>query len=110
MLDARRMVTIEVTVAAPVYRPVPVSVVLYVYRDQDADSVRQRAQTALVEHFAFARQDFGQAVYTSDLIALLDGIAGVSHVALQAPAVDVPLGPRELATLGTVVLTVEAVR
>jgi uncharacterized protein YbjT (DUF2867 family) len=51
-----------------------------------------------------------RAVYTSDLIALLDGVAGVSHVGLQAPAADLVLAPRELATLGTVTLTMEVVR
>jgi predicted phage baseplate assembly protein len=109
-LEARRMVTIDIYVDEPVYRAVPVSAVLYVYPDQDADQVRQRASLALTEHFAFEAQTFGRAVYTSDLIALLDGVDGVSHVMLQAPSGDVALAPREIATLGVVTLMTEVVR
>jgi len=109
-LEARRMVTIDIFIDEPVYRPVPVTATLYLYPDQDADIVRQRASLALTEHFAFEQQTFAHAVYTSDLIALLDGVAGVSHVRLQSPATDVVLAPRELATLGAVALTMEVVR
>ena len=47
---------------------------------------------------------------TSDLIALLDGVNGVSHVVLHNPVIDVTLSPREIATLGDVTLTIEGVR
>jgi phage-related baseplate assembly protein len=103
------MVTIDIFIDEPVSRPVPVTATLYVYADQDPEAVRQRATQALSEHFVFEGQTFGHAVYTSDLIALLDGVAGVSHVRLQSPATDVALAPRELATLGTVALTMEGV-
>jgi predicted phage baseplate assembly protein len=109
-LEERRMVTIDIFVDEPVYRAIPVAATLYIYPDQDAESVRQRAQAALTEHFAFDQQTFGRAVYTSDLIALLDGVAGVSHVALQNPASDLILAPREIASLGVVQLTMEVVR
>jgi len=109
-LDARRMVTVAVGVDDPTYRAVPVVATLYIYADQSADTVRQRARTALDDFFAFDAQTFGRSVYTSDLIALLDGVSGVSHVALQSPASDVMLAPRELATLGAVTLTLEVVQ
>jgi predicted phage baseplate assembly protein len=109
-LDARRMVTVSVSVDDPSYRAVPVTATLFIYPDQTAETVRQRAQAALAEHFAFDVQSFGRAVYPSDLIALLDGVPGVSHVALHTPASDVILAPRELATLGTVTLMLEVVR
>lgn len=109
-LEARRMVTIDIFVDEPAYRTVPVSATLYIYPDQDGDQVRQRASLALTDHFAFDRQTFGRAVYTSDLIAVLDGVAGVSHVVLRSPTVDVVLAAREIATLGTVTLTTEVVR
>jgi len=109
-LEARRMVTIDIFIDEPAYRPVPISAILYVYPDQDADQVRQRASLALTDHFAFDRQTFGHGVYTSDLIALLDGVAGVSHVVLHGPTVDVVLAPREIAILGAVTLTTEVVR
>ena len=109
-LETRRMVTIDIYIDEPSYRPVPVSAILYIYPDQDADQVRQRASLVLTDRFAFAQQTFGRAVYTSDLIAVLDGVAGVSHVMLQTPASDVVLAPREIATLGAVTLTTEVVR
>jgi len=108
-LDARRMVTIDVGIDDPSYHPIPVTATLFLYPDESEVTVRQRAMTALEEHFAFDAQTFGRAVYTSDLIALLDGVSGVSHVVLQTPASDVVLAPRELATLGTVTLTLEVV-
>jgi hypothetical protein len=109
-LEERRMVTIDILVDEPVYRAVPVSAALYLYPDQDSEQVRQRALQALATHFAFDGQTFGHAVYTSDLIALLDGVAGVSHVVLQTPTADVTLSAREIATLGAVTLTTEVVR
>lgn len=109
-LDVRRMVTVSVGIDEPSYRAVPVTATLYIYADQETDTVRQRALAALGDHFAFDAQTFGRAVYTSDLIALLDLVPGVSHVALQTPASDVLLAPRELATLGAVSLTLEVVR
>jgi len=109
-LEARRMVTVEVTLDDPVYRAVPVQADLYTYPGERADEVRQRAEIALSEYFAFERQVFGQAVYHSDLVALLDGVPGVSHVTLRQPEGDVVLGARELATLGTVTLNIRGVQ
>ena len=43
----------------------PVTATLYLYPDQDADIVRQRASLALNAHFAFEQQTFGHAVYTA---------------------------------------------
>jgi len=108
-LDARRMVTVAVGIDDPSYRAVLVTATLFIYPNEIEETVRQRALAALDDHFAFDAQTFGRSVYTSDLIALLDGVPGVSHVALQTPASDVALAPRELATLGTVTLTLEVV-
>ncbi len=107
LLNARRMITTEVTIVDPVYHPVLVTATLYTYPGQSADAVRVAAQQALSEAFAFDRQEFGQGVYQSDLIVLLDGVPGVSHVTLQGPTSDISLLPQEIATLGTVSLTIE---
>jgi len=108
-LEERRLVTVEVTLDDPIYRTVPVQADLYTYPGERTEEVRQRAERALAEYFAFETQTFGQAVYHSDLIALLDGVPGVSHVTLRQPEGDVLLGARELATLGTVTLNIRGV-
>jgi len=103
------MITTEVVIIAPVYHSVPVTATLFAYPGQSADAVRVAAQQALTDAFAFDRQAFGQGVYQSDLIVLLDGVPGVSHVTLQAPGSDISLLPQEIATLGAVSLTVVGV-
>jgi hypothetical protein len=108
-LNARRLVTVEVAIDDPTYRSVPVTATLYIYPGETPSVVQERAEDALAEYFAFDTQSFGGAVYTSDLVALLDGIEGVSHVALQAPSTNLTMAPRELAALGTVTLTIETV-
>ena len=109
-LDARRMVTIDLCIDDPVYRAVPITAELFIYPGEVAENVRQRVLTALTELFAFDRQTFGQAVYTSDIIAVLDSVAGVSHVALHEPATDVPVSTREIALLGEVTLTIRGMQ
>jgi len=109
-LEARRMVTVEVTLDDPVYRAIAVQADLYTYPGEHAEDVRQRAEQALADYFAFDAQTFGQAVYLSDLIVVLDGVPGVSHVTLRQPAADVLLGARELATLGAVTLNIRGVQ
>jgi hypothetical protein len=108
-LDTRRMVTVEVSLDDPVYRAVPVLADLYYYPGEEAETVRLRAQQILEEYFAFEKQSFGTSVYYSDLVALLDGVQGVSHVAMHQPDSDVVLNARELATIGTVNLTMREV-
>jgi len=108
-LEDRRLVTVEVTLDDPIYRAIPIQADLYTYPGEHAEEVRQRAEQALTEYFTFETQAFGQAIYHSDLIALLDGVLGVSHVTLRQPEGDVLLGARELATLGTVTLQIRGV-
>lgn len=108
-LNARRVITVRVSVDDPVYQAVPVSARLYVLPGYDHADVRARATAALADYFALENREFGQAVYTSDLIALLDGVDGVSHLSLYAPATNLPIAARAIATLGTVSLTTQAV-
>jgi hypothetical protein len=103
-LESRKVVTVEVRIFDPEYRPVAIEGELFVLPGEDEGLVRTRAEAALEEHFSFADRAFGQGVYLSGLMALLDGVPGVSHVDLFAPMRDIPLRPGQIATLGTVLL------
>ncbi|MHB9131178.1 MAG: putative baseplate assembly protein [Armatimonadota bacterium] len=109
-LDARRVLTVEVFLDDPRYRPVPIMADIYLYPGERQDAVRLRVEEALATFFAFDRQAFGQSLYPSDLIAVLDAVPGVSHVALLQPTGDIRLGPQEIATLGETTLLMREVR
>jgi len=109
-LEARRLLTIDAGIVDPVYVPVDVDADLFFYPGEDPNTVRGRAMSALTSQFAFGNQDFGMAVYPSDLVVLLDGVQGVSHVALREPLADIVPGQREIPVLGTTTLTISEVR
>jgi hypothetical protein len=109
-LDARRIVTIDAGIVDPAYVPVDVSALLYTYPGQDVQVVKRRAMEALEKRFAFEAQDFGSPVYLSDLVSLLDGVEGVSHVVLREPIRDLTPGFREIPILGSVTLDSQVVR
>ncbi len=68
--------------------------------------MRRRIEQALADYFDFERMDFGHPVPSSDLIALLDGVRGVSHAHLYAPAQDVEVRAGTIPVLGEVRLDV----
>lgn len=109
-LESRRLLTIDAGILDPVYIPVNVNADLYTYPGEDAETVRQRAQDALAKYFAFDNQDFGKETYLSDLVVLLDGVQGVSHVVLREPFTDIIPGLREIPVLGTATLSILEVR
>ncbi|MHB1458430.1 MAG: baseplate J/gp47 family protein [Armatimonadota bacterium] len=109
-LEARRLLTIDAGIVDPVYIPVNINAELFIYPGEVAETVRSRAQDALIKYFAFENQDFGKELYLSDLIVLLDGVQGVSHVVLREPFTDVLPGSREIPVLGNVLLTISEVR
>jgi predicted phage baseplate assembly protein len=105
-LESRKVVTVNVNLFDPSYRSINIDAEVYAYTGEDLDAVRNRAQAALADFFHFDRITFGQTIYQSDLVALLDGTRGVSHVHVYAPAADVILRRGELPVLGDVNLDV----
>ena len=103
-LEARKVVTVEVNLTDPSYREIHLDAEVYAYAGEDLSLVRGRIEQALANFFAFDAVSFGQAVHVSDLVALLDGVRGVSYVRLFAPQVDVILRPGEIPVLGNVAL------
>lgn len=106
-LDARKVVTVEVNLADPIYKAIPNSAEIYAYAGEDLSLVRGRIEAALADYFAFGRVQFGQTIYVSDLTTLLDGMAGVSHVSMIMPQADVVLRPGEIPVLGDVQLNMK---
>jgi len=105
-IESRKVITIEVNLFDPSYRPVNIDAEVYVYPTERPDAVRMRVESALREFFAFEKMSFGQPVYFSDLVSLLDGTRGVSHVTLNSPQTDIEIRPGQIATLGEVHLDV----
>jgi hypothetical protein len=108
-IESRKVITIEVNLFDPCYRPVSIDAEVYVYPTEDADSVRRRIEAALQTFFSFDRLAFGQHVYSSDIVSLLDGIQGVSHVTMFSPQADVEIKPGQIATLGDIHLGMKVV-
>ena len=105
-LESRKAITIEINLFEPLYRPVSIHADVHAYAGEDLDGVRRRVEEALADFFAFERMDFGQGVPFSDLVALLDGVRGVSHAQLDAPGRDVEVDSGAIAVLGEVHLDV----
>jgi hypothetical protein len=106
-LESRKVITVEINLFDPVYRPVNVDAEIFAYSGEDLDVVRSRAENTLEDFFAFDRMDFGAAVHLSDLVAALDGVRGMSHVHMYAPQQDIDIRPGEIALLGQVNLAVQ---
>jgi len=103
-IESRKVITIEVNLFDPSYRIVAIDSEVYVYPNEDTDIVRMRLETALREFFSFEKMTFGQPVYFSDVVSLLDGVRGVSHVRMNSPQSDIDIRPGQIATLGEVSL------
>ncbi|RCK79230.1 MAG: hypothetical protein OZSIB_0344 [Candidatus Ozemobacter sibiricus] len=105
-LESRKVITVEINLFDPVYRPVSIDAEVFAYAGEDLDLVRSRVEQALADFFAFDRMNFGAPVHFSDLVALLDGVRGVSHVRMYTPTQDVDIRAGQIASLGQVNLDV----
>jgi len=101
-IESRKVITIEVNLFDPCYRPVAVDAEVFVYPTEDTQTVRARIEEALREFFSFEKMTFGQPAYFSDIVSLIDGISGVSHVTMFSPQADVEIEPGQIAALGEV--------
>ncbi|MBT8340731.1 MAG: baseplate J protein [Desulfatitalea sp.] len=107
-LESRKVITVEINLFDPVYRPVNIDAEIFAYAGEDLDVVRSRAENMLEDFFAFDRMNFGAAVHWSDLVAALDAVRGVSHLRMYAPQQDIDIRPGEIAALGQVNLDVRS--
>lgn len=107
-LESRKVITVEINLFDPVYRPVSIDAEIFAYAGEDLDVVRSRAENMLEEFFAFDRMNFGASARFSDMVAALDGVRGVSYVRMYAPQQDIDIRPGEIAALGKVNLDVRS--
>ncbi len=105
-IEGRKVITIEVNLFDPCYRPVSIDAEVYVYQTEDVETVRRRIEETLRGFFSFERLSFGQPVYFSDVVSLIDGIQGVSHVTMFSPQADVEIKPGQIAALGEIRLDI----
>ena len=99
-IESRKVITIEVNLFDPSYRTVPIDAEVCIYPTEQPEDVRMRVESALREFFSFETMSFGQSVYFSDVVSLLDGIRGVSHVTMFSPQADIEIRPGQIAALG----------
>lgn len=108
-IEQRRVATVEVHLLDPVYRPIDIDAQVFALPGEELQIVETRIRAALADHLAFDRMSFSQDVFRSDLIALIDAVAGVSHLELIEPALDVSIRSGEIPTLGNVYLDMRKV-
>jgi hypothetical protein len=101
-LERRKVITVEVNLFDPIYRPIDIDAEVYAWPGEALENVRSRIEYQLSEFFTFDRVGFGQMVHLSDLVALIDGVRGVSHLNLYAPRQDIALRAGEVPMLGIV--------
>ena len=106
-LNQRKTITTEVRLFQAQYIAIPIRANVFYFAGQDSQTVKDRIQTALESFFDFDAVEFSQNIHTSDIVAVIDQIEGVSHVHLVQLTSDTPIGPGQLPTLGPVTLTLD---
>lgn len=101
-IESRKVITIEVNLFDPSYHSVAIDAEVYVNPTEQPEEARMRVEAALRDFFSFEKTTFGQSVHFSDVVSLLDGVRGVSHVRLYSPQSDIEIRPGQMATLGEV--------
>lgn len=90
-LAPRCLLTTRLHVASARYLKIAVNITAYAFADQDEKKVKSRIEARLDANFhpltggpSGRGWPFGQAIYVSDLYALLDGVEGVDYVVPKA--------------------------
>ncbi len=121
LLNERRLLTVRVHVAAPVYRSVDITAKVALQDNVDPTAVRDDAlerTRAFVDPLDGGQDGrgwpLGRALYQSELFQILEGTAGVDHVIEARMLVggveqdDLVLRPWELIAAGSLTIAVES--
>jgi len=103
-LDERKLLTVTVHVKDPVFIPANINATIYVYRTHNRSLVEDAVRQRIRDFLAFENVSFGQDIYFSDIVALIDSTEGVSHVVMTNPKKDLVLGPGDLPYEGHTVI------
>ena len=107
-LASRKVITVEVRVFDPVYKPIHIDMEVFAWAGESLDLVKSRMRSALEDYFRFDNVSFGQPIFYSDLVALADGVRGVSHVRFYTPQLDITLSKGEIPVLGNVLIAMRS--
>lgn len=108
-LEKRKTITTEIKLFDPVYRAIDVEAVVHYRPGEQPELLRSRLESCFKEWLSFDKVSFGQPAYLSDLIALLDGVSGVSHLNLIYPKEDQLLSCGEIPVSGKLTLDLRSV-
>jgi len=106
-LEDRRAIGTNFALFNPTYVPVNVTATITVYSNFSQVAVKGAVQEALADLFSFDSQRFEEDVTLASLYMAIMGVEGVRTVAFTAPSGDVAIANGQLATLGTVALTMQ---
>lgn len=108
------MLTHEFEVVGARYVPVNIQGTVYARPGRDPEDVRTDIEKRLAEYLNYTALDpagepvlnFGRPVYVSQLVAMIQGVAGVRSVTLTSPSADIEPGIDEIPSQGTIDLAV----
>jgi Baseplate J-like protein. len=59
-LERRKVITVEINLFDPIYRPVSIDAEVYIWPGEPLENVRSRIEAALTDFFSFDRVSFGR--------------------------------------------------
>lgn len=104
-LEDRRLLCTNFAIFNPTYVPVDVTATVTIYENYRQIAVRDAVETALAAYLAFDARAFGDDVPIAALYKTVMDVEGVRSVAFTLPTGDTAVGVGELASLGTMTLT-----
>jgi len=95
------MITTDPVIKNPQYVDLTIKANIYVGSSYDSNSVILAVTNAIKKSFYTGVYDFGSPVRFSQIVSVIQGIAGVSYVTMVAPLTDVPITNYEIANFLT---------
>ena len=106
-LDDRSIVTMHTEIKAPNYVPIDITMEIFLSPGFIFSDVENNIRAILDDYFSLQNQDleFGKDIFFSNILALAQGVQGVSYINLTEPSTNVPIAFNEFPTQGTVTIT-----
>lgn len=107
MLELRRLIGTVFALFNPTFVPVAVTATVKVYDNYFQQDVKSRVETAIRGYFDFSAQEFGKDATVSDLYQVVMDVVGVRTVQFTLPVADVDITDGQIASEGTLTLTMQ---